>query len=100
MTAQISLFPELTASSTSVIGLEILLPQPCRCGEGRSVVGSYKGPHHASVACSRCGKHRAWLSGTTTAFLNAILDHFGRPTEPITVIMNSRSSADAQQSSN
>ena len=87
---QADFFPELTASSTSVVGLEVILPRPCRCGESVAVVGSSKGPHHASVVCSRCGVHRAWLSGTTAAFLDAILEHFGRPTEPITVTMNSR----------
>ena len=93
--AQADLFPELTASSTSVVGLEVILPRPCQCGEGVAVVGSSKGPHHAGVVCSRCGVHRVWLSGTTSAFLDAILEHFGRPTSPITVTMNSRTSADA-----
>jgi hypothetical protein len=92
--SQADLFPELTASSTSVVGLEVILPRPCQCGESVAVVGSSKGPHHASVVCSRCGVHRAWLSGTTAAFLVAVLEHCGRPIEPITVTMNSRNSAD------
>ncbi len=95
MTVESSLFPELTVSSTGVVGLQVVLPEPCQCGEPISVVGSSKGPHHASVACSRCGVHRAWLSGATAAALNTIIDKFGRPTEPITVTMNSRKSADA-----
>jgi hypothetical protein len=95
MTAQPSLFPELAASSTSVVGLEVVLPRPCQCGEAIAVVGSSKGPHHACVVCSRCGVHRAWLSGATAAALNTIIDKFGRPTEPITVSTNSRTSADA-----
>jgi hypothetical protein len=98
MTAQTSLFPELIASSTSVAGLEVVLPRPCQCGESIAVVGSSKGPHHASVACSRCGVHRAWLSGTTATVLNTIIKKFGRPTEPIIVSHNSRRSADAPAS--
>jgi hypothetical protein len=97
MSAQASLFPELTAASTGVIGLEVVLPRPCQCGEAIAVVGSSKGPHHASLVCSRCGVHRAWLSGTTAAALNTIIDKFGRPAEPIVVSTNSRKSADAQQ---
>jgi hypothetical protein len=98
MSAQASLFPETTASSTSLTALEVVLPRPCQCGEAIAVVGSSKGPHHASLVCSRCGVHRAWLSGTTAAALNTIIDRFGRPTEPIIVSTNSRkSSADAQQ---
>ena len=97
MSAQATLFPELAASSTGVIGLEVVLPRPCQCGEPIAVIGSSRGPHHASVACGRCGVHRAWLSGTTAAFLNTIIDRFGRPTEPIAVTTNSRPRADAQQ---
>ena len=95
MTAQPSLFPELTVSSTGVVGVEVVLPRPCQCGESIAVVGSSKGPHHAAVVCSRCGVHRAWLSGATAAALNTIIDRFGRPTEPIIVTMNSRTRADA-----
>jgi hypothetical protein len=95
MTAQASLFPELTASSTGVVGLQVLIPRPCQCGEPIAVIGSSRGPHHAAVECSRCGVHRCWLSGATAAVLNSIIDKFGRPTEPITVSTNSRKSADA-----
>ncbi len=94
---QAELFPELPASSTSVVGLEVILPRSCQCGEIVAVVGSSRGPHHAGVVCSRCGVHRSWLSGETAAFLNAILEHFGRPTVPVVVTTNSRTSADAQQ---
>jgi hypothetical protein len=95
MTAQANLFPELTASSTSVVGLEVILPRPCQCGEPLAVIGSSRGPHHACLRCCRCGRHRGWLSAETFRFLSNAIDNFGPPTEPITVTMNSRMSADA-----
>jgi hypothetical protein len=92
---QLALFEEATAISTSaVVGLHVILPQPCQCGECIAVVGSSRGPHHASVICSRCEIHRGWVSGETYRFITTVIDKIGRPTEPITVSSNSRKSAD------
>jgi hypothetical protein len=83
-----------TSPSSSPIGLHVILPQPCQCGEFIAVVGSSRGPHHASVICSRCEIHRGWVSGETDRFITTVIDKIGRPTEPITVSSNSRKSAD------
>jgi hypothetical protein len=93
---QLPLFSELiTEPSTSVIGLQVTLPQSCRCGESVAITGSSRGPHHASIICGGCGAHRAWMSGTTYNFINAIIDEFGRPVEPIEITLNSRVRVDA-----
>ena len=85
---QLSMFGATTPSS-SPVGLEVILPKPCRsCGPAITTVGSSKGPHHASVACSCCGIHRGWLSGETFQFLCDIIDNFGRPTEPVVIRYN------------
>jgi hypothetical protein len=88
---QLSLFSELiTEPSTSVIGLQVTLPQACRCGESIAIIGPSRGPHHASIICCGCGAHRAWMSGATYNFLSTIIDQFGRPLQPIEVTLNSR----------
>jgi hypothetical protein len=80
MTAQLPLFTDfITQKSTSVAGLQVILPHGCRCGETISIAGSSRGPHHAGILCSGCGVFRAWMSGTTYNFLSAVIDHFGRP---------------------
>jgi hypothetical protein len=85
---------QATASSTTAVGLQVILPRPCQCGESIAVIGSSRRPHHASVVCSRCEIHRGWVSGETYCFISAVIDKIGRPTEPITVSRNSRKSAD------
>jgi hypothetical protein len=85
---QLSMF-ESTSPSSSPIGLSVILPSQCRncCSDG-AVVGSSRGPHHASLLCECCGGHRGWLSGTTYSFLSDVTENFGRPTGPIEIRHN------------
>ena len=82
------------AASTSVAGLQVALPTPCRCGETIAIAGSSCGPHHARIDCSACGTHRAWMSGATFNFLGTVIDQFGRPIEPILISTDSRTRVD------
>jgi hypothetical protein len=90
---QLSMFAS-TSPSSSPIGLHVVLPQRCQCGESIAITGSSRGPHCASIICSRCGTHRAWMSGATYSFISTIIDQFGRPVEPIEVTLNSRARVD------
>jgi hypothetical protein len=91
---QLSMF-ESTSPSSSPIGLSVILPKRCsNCGADAAVIGSSRGPHHASLLCDCCGRHRGWLSGVTYNFISTIIDQFGRPVEPIEVTLNSRSRVD------
>ena len=96
---QLALFEEATAISTSaVVGLRVILPgRFCICGHNIAAIGSSRGPHHASLICSRCGVHRGWVSGETYRFISTIIDTIGRPVEPINVTTNSRACVDDQQ---
>jgi hypothetical protein len=86
---QPSLFAESTAPSTSVVGLAVVLPRPCRsCGETMAVLGSSKGPHAAVAFCISCNRHVAWVSKETFDFVTAIIDHVGRPEDAIVVRSN------------
>jgi hypothetical protein len=77
---------ETTALSSSPVGLSVILPKPCgNCGSDSGIIGSSRGPHHASLLCECCGAHRGWLSGTTCKFLSDVIENFGRPTEPIEI---------------
>ena len=75
-----------TVPSTSLIGLTVVLPRPCRsCGETATTVGSSKGPHHAALHCVACGRHVGWMSQESFNFVCAIVDRFGRPEDAIVV---------------
>jgi hypothetical protein len=70
-----------------MIGLAIRLNgwAPCKCGSVTAVIGSSSGPHHAAIECATCGRWRAWMSTETAGFINSIIDHVGRPSEPTIV---------------
>jgi hypothetical protein len=85
---QALLFPELAPPSSSIVGLRVIPPRSCQCGECIAITGSSCGPHHASLTCSRCGFHRGWLSGEAFRFLSDVIDRFGRPTEPVVIRHN------------
>jgi hypothetical protein len=85
---QLTLF-ESTTPSSSPIGLSVIVPKPCgNCGSDSAIIGSSRGPHHASLLCECCGGHRGWLSGITFHFLSDVIENFGRPTEPILIRHN------------
>ena len=82
---QLTLF-ESSTPSTSIIGLTVILPRPCRsCGETATTIGSSRGPHHAALHCVACGTHVGWMGRESYDFVIAIVDRFGRPDTAITV---------------
>jgi hypothetical protein len=82
---QLSLF-ESTTPSTSLIGLAVILPRPCRsCGETMATIGSSRGPHQAALFCASCDRHVAWMSREVFDFVTTIIDHVGRPEDAIVV---------------
>jgi hypothetical protein len=93
------MFGAPTTPSSSPVGLSVILPKRCAdCGSGAAVVGSSRGPHHASLLCESCRCHRGWLSGETFRFLSDVIDNFGRPTEPVVIRHNqSAQSADTPE---
>jgi hypothetical protein len=99
---QIDMFPaavELTtepATGHELVGLAITLPEQClRCRGHDAWIGAGRGPHKASVLCA-CGRHLGWLSIATFNFINATVQQFGRPTEPICVSRH-RATADVSR---
>jgi hypothetical protein len=69
-------------------GLQIKLARtndvPCaECGETAVAIGSNAGI--AGLRCICCDRHRGWLPKAIADFLVAAIDHFGRPTVPISV---------------
>jgi hypothetical protein len=82
---QLTLF-ESTTPSTSIVGLTVILPRPCRsCGETATILGSSRGPHCAELHCVACGRHVGWMSQESFNFVCAIVDRFGRPEDAIVV---------------
>jgi len=78
-----SQIPTGTSIDGSLIGLAITLPEQCpRCNGHDAVIGAGRGLHKASIMCI-CGRHIGWMSIATFNFINATVQQFGRPTEPI-----------------
>jgi hypothetical protein len=103
MSTQLEMFEPVTAPSTSVLGLVVILEdRPCPCGEVKVTIGASTAMHHASLICTACERFRGWMSKETHGFIAAIVDSVGRPTEPIVArFKNSRASVDTpQQQSN
>jgi hypothetical protein len=86
------LFGTTTLPSTSIVGLLVsMADRPCRtCGSTNFVVGAGKAMHAASVMCSACGRHGGWVSQASYAFINEVVDVFGRPEQPIIVRRSSQ----------
>jgi hypothetical protein len=66
-------------------GLEVRLPDRCRCGAIRATVGTGTGPHIASLQCIYCGAHRGWVSREMYSFIAETVRLHGRPTRPIII---------------
>jgi hypothetical protein len=89
---QPDLFAVLALMSRSAIGLEVELPSTCQCGAHTAAVCSGTEPYPGELKCSKCGRHRGWVSDKTFRFLSGTIDRFGKPTEPVIV----RASANGQ----
>ena len=78
------LSPQLE-NADPLIGIEINLPRHCPCGHDMFRIGPGRGPHRASLQCSRCQRHCGWLSNTIAKFLSDVIARFGRPIAPVRV---------------
>jgi hypothetical protein len=84
---QLSLFPELIPPSSSLAGLELRWPRPCRCGAQTVLLGSSTRVQEAGVICGGCGTFRGWLSRRDANVLRAKVGQLGgRPGTPITIL--------------
>jgi hypothetical protein len=78
--------PETDARDVDLADLKVCVARGCRqCSHDILITGPGKEPHRASLTCVRCGRHCGWLSAESAAFISEIIEHFGRPTEPIEV---------------
>jgi len=76
---------EILEDADPLVGIEVNLPRHCQCGHDLLLVGPDRGPHRASLHCARCRRHCGWLSNEAAKFLCDVVQHFGRPTEPVRV---------------
>jgi hypothetical protein len=54
-----------------------------KCKSRIGIIGEGVGPHWASINCSYCGRHRAWMPAKLTGALIEAVKAFGRPEQPI-----------------
>ena len=81
MTKQLEMLPTAPLHGIEVT-IESKTARPC-CAQNGFVLGHGNGVHAASITCVHCGAHRGWLSKQTAQQIEAIIEKFGRPTEPI-----------------
>ena len=77
--------PDLFDDANPLIGIEINLPRHCPCGHDTLLIGPGRGPHRASLNCTRCRRQCGWLSNESAKFISSVIEHFGRPTTPVCV---------------
>jgi hypothetical protein len=70
----------LPKASTPLRGLRVNLADDCPCGAREAVIRD--GPE---LNCVACGESRGRLVPRAAAFINEIINKFGRPTAPITL---------------
>jgi hypothetical protein len=84
MNRQIELLPSSTAPLHGIeVKIESTTARPCCSDNNIAILGYAAGPHAASLMCAHCGRHRGWLSKQTAGKIEAIIEKFGRPAEPI-----------------
>jgi hypothetical protein len=96
---QIDLFGAAPAAEASdlLLGLEVNLPNKCpSCERAVALIGPGVAMHKAALHC-RCSRHRGWVSNVSYAFLQKIVETFGRPTTPIAINRGSALSQIAKQ---
>jgi hypothetical protein len=83
-----------TTSSSPLIGMMVQLDRSIDqlkpCCSNMAIVTIDKGQHAAGLVCASCGRHRGWISKSTTTNLQAIIDQWGVPTKPLVVRDSSR----------
>lgn len=77
----------MTADLTGLpIKLARTIDRPCaECGERAVIIDAGAGSHAAALRCACCGRHRGWLPTTVADFLTALVERFGRPSEPVVI---------------
>jgi hypothetical protein len=83
-------------ASPNIIGINISLPDTCRCASDIAVVCAGDATHHLSLKCINCERHRGCLSKPTADWISSVVAKFGAP-EVITIHSSRLSRAAAKQ---
>jgi hypothetical protein len=72
-------------SASPLFGLSVKIERATACCAQPDIatISRGVGEHFAELKCSACGTHRGWLSKRTAEMIEAIINKFGAPTEPI-----------------
>jgi hypothetical protein len=80
----------------NIIGINVSLPDICRCASDIAIVRAGDAAHHLSLKCRSCERHRGWLSKPTADWISSLVTRFGVP-EVITIHSSRPSRAAAKQ---
>ena len=64
---------------SALLGLQVRLPDNCRCGSDLATVGDSDGKFAATLACPQCGSSRAAISEFTLSFIQSLAARYGAP---------------------
>ena len=82
-------------TSTTLLGLQVKLPEACRCTSDVAIIGAGTDEHYASLKCVGCGELRNWLIEFTARWIESVAGKFGAPS-----VITIRSSAIAKACAN
>jgi hypothetical protein len=79
----------VTPTPSQVIGLVVDLSKDfgggrC-CGNNLAKIQTGKGLHFGELRCTRCDRHKGWLSKSTAAWIEEVIAMFGQPTKPLII---------------
>jgi hypothetical protein len=81
----------------NIIGINISLPDTCRCASDIAVVCAGDATHNLSLKCRSCERHRGWLSKPTADWISSVAAKFGAPAAAITIRSDRIAKACAKQ---
>ena len=64
---------------SALLGLQVRLPDNCRCGSDLATVGDSDGKFAATLACPQCGSSRGAISEFTLSFIQSLAARYGAP---------------------
>ena len=67
------------AIMSALLGLQVRLPDNCRCGSDLATVGDSDGKFAATLACPQCGSSRGAISEFTLSFIQSLAARYGAP---------------------
>ena len=64
---------------SALLGLQVRLPDNCKCGSNLATIGNGDDKFAATLACPQCGSSRGAISEFTLSFIQCLAARYGAP---------------------